>query len=70
MVLCGSGFLFGFDKQGWSCNILTAIQSGISCSPLTGVICMAFSVVSTVIVSLFTKAPEEQVIVNAFNIKN
>lgn len=70
VLTVGLTLIFGFDKQGWSCNILTAIQSGISCSPLTGVICMAFSIVSTVIVSLFTKAPEEQVIVNAFNIKN
>ena len=50
----------------WSCSFDVAIQKGLTCSPLTGVICMAFSFVSTIVVSKFTKAPEQKVIDNAF----
>lgn len=58
--------IFGFDKNGWSCDLGTAIQSGVHTSPLIGVICMLFSVVVTVIVSLLTKSPGEKILYEAF----
>ncbi|MBR1968624.1 MAG: sodium:solute symporter family protein, partial [Clostridia bacterium] len=61
--------VFGYDKSGWSCSLGAAIQGGIGSSPLIGVICMAFSMISTAVVSLFTKAPEESVISRAFEDK-
>ncbi len=59
--------ILGFDKGGWSCSLGTAIQNGISCSPLIGVICMVFSMIITVVVSLLTKAPSEEIINSAFD---
>ena len=58
--------LFGYDKNGWSCDFGVALKSGVSVSPLIGVICMIFSLVITALVSLFTKAPGEEIIYNAF----
>ncbi|MBE6634307.1 MAG: sodium:solute symporter family protein [Ruminococcaceae bacterium] len=58
--------VFGYDKNGWSCSFGTALKSGIGASPTIGVICMLFSLVITVVVSLCTKAPEEQVLYNSF----
>ncbi|MBE7085205.1 MAG: sodium:solute symporter family protein [Clostridiales bacterium] len=51
-------FIFGYDKNGWACSFGKALQDGINCSPMIGVICMAFSLIITTVVSLFTKAPE------------
>ena len=51
-------FIFGYDKNGWACSFGKALQDGINCSPMIGVICMAFSMIITTVVSLFTKAPE------------
>ncbi len=62
-------FVFGYDKNGWACSFGTALQSGIGCSPMIGVICMAYSLISTAIVSLFTKAPDEQTLAVAFDKK-
>ena len=59
-------FVFGYDKNGWACSFATALQSGISCSPMIGVICMAYSMLVTTVVSLFTKAPEKETLDNAF----
>ncbi len=59
-------FILGFDYNGWNCSISTAIKSGIGCSPLIGCICMAFSIISTLIVSKFTKKPSKEAIYNAF----
>lgn len=58
--------VLGFDKGGWTCGLSTALKNGISCSPLIGSICMIYSVVITFVVSLFTKAPTEKVLANAF----
>ena len=44
----------------------SAISNGINCSPIIGCICMASSVVITVIVSLLTKKPSEKALYNAF----
>ncbi len=59
-------FVFGYDKNDWVCSFGKALQDGIGCSPMIGVICMIYSVSVTVIVSLFTKPPQVQTISNAF----
>ncbi len=59
-------FVFGYDKNGWDCTFGAALQTGIGCSPMVGVICIIYSLISTTIVSLFTKAPDAQTIDNAF----
>ena len=59
--------LFGYDKMGYACSFGTAILTGISCSPLIGVICMFYSIIVTIVVSLFTKKPSEEVIYNSFD---
>lgn len=64
--------VLGYNKFGFDCSFGTALKTGVTCSPLIGVICMAYSLISTVIVSLFTKKPSEEVINNSFekNIDN
>ncbi len=62
-------FIFGYDKMGWNCSFGAAIQSGISCSPMIGCIAMAFSMITTFVVSLFTKKPDKEIIDTAFGIK-
>ncbi len=57
---------FGYHKNGFECGFGTALKTGVGCSPMIGVICMAFSLVITVAVSLLTKAPEDSVIAEAF----
>lgn len=59
--------ILGYDIMNWNCQLGFAIQMGVSCSPLIGVICMIFSVLSTLIVSLLTKAPDKNIIENAFS---
>lgn len=58
--------VLGYDQNGWACSFGVALQSGISSSPLIGVICMAYSLIITPIVSAFTKKPNEQTLFNAF----
>ena len=58
---------FGYHKNGFDCSLGTAIQSGVGVSPMIGVICMAFSLIITVVVSLITKAPSQATINEAFN---
>ena len=58
--------VLGFDKNGWNCDFGTALQSGVGCSPLIGVICMIFSLIITVLVTLFTKKPSNKILYNAF----
>ena len=58
--------VLGYDQNGWDCAFSVAIKSGISSSPLIGVICMIYSLIITPIVSAFTKKPDEQVLFNAF----
>ncbi len=60
-------FIFGYDKNAWNCDFATALKSGVSCSPLIGVICMIFSLVITAAVSLVTAKPEEKTIYAAFD---
>ena len=51
------GFGAGFGK---------VLQAGVALSPLTGVLCMVFSIVITLIVSTFTKKPSDEIIHEAF----
>lgn len=59
--------VLGFDKGNWECSFGQAIKNGVSTSPLIGVICMIFSVIITVAITLITKAPEKEIIYNAFD---
>ncbi len=45
----------------------SALKYGMQSSPLIGVICMLSSLALTALVSLFTKAPSEEIIENAFS---
>ena len=58
---------FGYHKNGFSVGLGQAIADGVGCSPLIGVICMAFSIVITVLVSLFTKEPSVDILYDAFD---
>ena len=58
--------IFGYDKNGWDASFATVLKDGVATSPLIGVICMIFSLVITVLVSLFTKKPDESIIHEAF----
>ena len=67
LVLTASLVLFfGYHKNGFECSFGTALKTGVGCSPMIGVICMAFSMIITVVVSLLTKAPDDVIIAAAF----
>ena len=59
--------LFGCLKCAGETMTFGAIfQAGVAMSPLTGVLCMIFSCLITIVVSCFTKKPSEEIIYNAF----
>ena len=60
-------FVLGYHKNGWDCSFGVALKSGVGVSPLIGVICMVFSLIITVIVSLLTKKPDDAVLYEAFD---
>ena len=60
-------FFFGYHKNGFDCTLGTAIKTGVGCSPMIGSICMIFSLVITILVSLLTKSPSEDIIKEAFD---
>lgn len=66
VLTAGLIVFFGYHKNGFECGFGTAITTGINCSPLIGCICMASSVVITIVVSLLTKKPSDEAIYNAF----
>lgn len=66
VLTAGLIVVLGFDKNGWDCSFGEALKSGVGCSPLIGVICMIFSLIITVAVSLFTRKPSKKVLYNAF----
>lgn len=66
VLTVGLIFFFGYHKNGFACSFGEALATGIGCSPMIGVICMAFSVVSTLVVSLFTSKPNDEIIFNSF----
>ena len=59
-------FFFGYHKNGFDCSFGTAFADGIGCSPMIGSICMIFSIIITVIVSLCTKKPDDAILYEAF----
>ncbi len=59
-------FLFGYDKNDWSCSFGEALKGGVASSPLIGTICMLFSLFITTVVSLLTKRPDDSIIEEAF----
>jgi len=60
--------VFGLIKNaGAAVGFGEIIKSGVASSPLIGVLCMAFSVIITIVVSLFTKKPSEETVKNAFD---
>ncbi len=53
-------------EGGWSAGFGKVLQAGVGLSPLTGVLCMIFSIIITLVVSSFTKAPSKEAVYNAF----
>ena len=60
-------FVLGYGHPSCDGGIGSALQKGISCSPLIGVICMIASLIITVVVSLITKKPDADIISEAFD---
>ncbi len=60
-------FILGVNHPSYIGTFGSAIKNGISCSPLIGVVCMVSSVIVTVVVSLFTKKPSDEVLAEAFD---
>lgn len=58
--------VLGYFAPGYNGTFGSMIKCGVGCSPLIGVICMAFSVLSTFIVSLLTKKPSAEILEVAF----
>ena len=58
--------LFGVIQCGGFTSVGKVLQAGVALSPLTGVLCMIFSCLITVVVSSFTKKPKDTVIYDAF----
>lgn len=59
-------FFFGYHKHGFNASFGLALKDGIGCSPMIGVICMAYSLLVTFFVSLFTKKPDQDTLSAAF----
>ena len=59
--------VFGYDRNGWDVSFAGALKSGVATSPLIGVICMIFSLLITVAVSLLTKKPDDSILAEAFD---
>lgn len=59
--------VFGYDKNGWNCSFAAVLKDGVASSPLIGVICMLFSLVITVVVSLCTRRPDDAIVGEAFD---
>ena len=59
--------IIGYDKAGWgAASFGDALKQGVNSSPMIGVICMIYSMLSTFVVSLFTKQLPEEKIKEAF----
>lgn len=59
--------VLGYARADFNCGFDVAIKNGMQSSPFIGVVCMLFSLVITAVVSLFTKAPDEKIISEAFD---
>lgn len=60
-------FVLGYNHPSCDGSFGSAFTSGINCSPMIGSICMIFSVLVTVLVSLLTKRPSDEAIYEAFD---
>ncbi len=60
-------FTLGYFHPASNGSFGSIIKNGIACSPLIGVICMVFSVIITVIVTLCTKKPSDEILYEAFD---
>ncbi len=60
-------FVLGYDFNGWDCSFGQALKSGIGLSPTIGVICMIYSILVTIVVSVFTRKPSDDIISEAFD---
>ncbi len=60
-------FVFGYVKCGYTGSFGLILKTGINCSPLIGVICMACSMILTFVISLFTKQLDNEIVDKAFN---
>ena len=69
VLTVGLVIFFGFHKNGFDCSFAKALKDGVGTSPLIGVICMIFSIIITVVVSLMTKPPKEETKKQAFEKK-
>jgi len=58
--------VLGYGKCGWQGGFGKALQAGMTCSPFIGVVCMIYSMISTFVVSLFTKPSCKETIYEAF----
>ena len=58
--------VFGILNTPASASFGEILKAGVALSPLTGVLCIIFSIIITVVVSLFTKKPDEKIINEAF----
>ncbi len=67
VLTVGLVIFLGYDKAGYAVDFGTAIKTGISLSPMIGVICMAYSMIVTFVISLLTKPLPKQVIEKSFN---
>ncbi|MBQ9514136.1 MAG: sodium:solute symporter family protein [Clostridia bacterium] len=61
--------VFGGITAGFDSGFGAILKNGVNNSPIIGVICMAFSIIITIVVSLFTQKPDDKVIENAFDKK-
>jgi Na+/proline symporter len=59
--------ILGYNNPACDGSFASAFTNGINSSPMIGSICMVFSVVITVIVSLITKRPSDKAIYEAFD---
>ena len=59
-------FVLGCCHPAYDGSFASALMNGINCSPAIGSICMIFSVIVTVLVSLVTKKPSDKAIYEAF----
>ena len=58
--------IFGILSVGINAGFGAILKAGVGLSPITGVLCIVFSLIITIVVSAFTKKPSNDTIVNSF----
>ena len=59
--------IFGILSVGINAGLGAILKAGVGLSPITGVLCIVFSLIITIVVSAFTKKPSNDTIVNSFD---